>query len=1266
MIVKNESHIIAGTLAHLLEHFKFSYWVIDDTGSTDGTQDIIRNFFAERGISGELFETPWEDFGHNRTEAFKHAYGKSDYVLVWDADDSIEGDFALPTSLTADYYTFIFGNASGSRYSRALLFNNRKRWKYVGVLHEYPACCESHGPSAHIVGNYYFISGRTGARSQDPNKYLRDAEVLERGLLKEPNNDRYAFYCANSYKDAGRPDKAIEFYKKTLTMNGWAEEKYLSAMRIYDLSACEEHLFYLVEANKHSPDRAEAIMRLVRHYCNKGMNRAALAYYTLIQDFYENRYHQDSDVSKKLFAEQIDYDFYMPYFVIISALHERRYETAYKMFDMIFHRKCMSVGAWWIKNLFHNIGLLVEHMTPNLRFLFNMLEYRDSLGYVLEPPQVKNIAAIIDRHRPLLTAPIVPPASLRCVERPRIMFTITTCKRIDLFEKTMNSILRTWKDFDKIEYFLCVDDNSSAHDRSRMRELYPFLNFRMKTPAEKGHRASMNIIWEHLNRLRPTFWIHMEDDFLFFREENYVLRSIATLQRHKAAGIQQILFNRNYAELYDWGTNGGEPTGEKGVIVHVQSDTIPGRNCGYWPHYSFRPSMVSVAAILALGNYDSPNTFFEMDYAKRWTAAGYKSAFYDTIMCLHIGKLTTDRSGQNAYTLNGESQFGGGGGGAAPAVPSGSKTLVVNLRRRPDRRAAMEELFRARDVSDYEYFEAVDGKELTATDEIITLFAGNDFGSRRGFFGCAMSHYRIWQQLVADPSCGYYVVLEDDITLYDEYSARLQEARTYFVDNEIDIMMLGFTQADQEARFRPSTAASRFATLNRSQYIGGTFGYIISKRGAAAYLTFIRENGIRHGIDYLLKLLPDSVRIVATQPHIVYSEWARSPSSNVDSDIQYNGDRIDLFEQWEFHPRVDQIGDDIRFAGRLSKELLLREAVRTEGCIAFNTLGFLKRRAATPLSPSRWFGEQDGVYVRRGALVTSRKKRVQLLCGWGPSERLAEDFRVYTKEGDNCWGDVEFTASSDNIDYYVIFNKPQAHHVYDPAKTIVLQLEPWGHATHQTWGVKSWGEWSEPDPARFLRVLGVKTHWTPAFWQLQMPWKELTKDYVGPKQDTVSCILSEKLFDPGHHHRLAILRALERTQPDISLNIFGRENYHGLASYRGTVSEDKENYIRPYKYYVMLENNSEEFYVTEKLWDPILSEALCFYWGSPRIAEHVDPRAYVVLDVSDYEAAAAQIAAAVKANLWEERLPYIRAAKQRILNELSLAPVLAKIVEESQ
>ena len=178
MIVKNEAHIIAETLEHLCKFIQFDYWVISDTGSTDKTKEIIKEFFKAKGIPGELQEEAWQDFGYNRTKAFEGAFGKTDYAFVWDADDEIRGDFKLPSELVADSYKFTFGHESGMRYSRPQLFNNRKRWCYKGVLHEYANCLEECGPAETVGGNYFFVSGRTGARNKDPQKYLKDAHIF--------------------------------------------------------------------------------------------------------------------------------------------------------------------------------------------------------------------------------------------------------------------------------------------------------------------------------------------------------------------------------------------------------------------------------------------------------------------------------------------------------------------------------------------------------------------------------------------------------------------------------------------------------------------------------------------------------------------------------------------------------------------------------------------------------------------------------------------------------------------------------------------------------------------------------------------------------------------------------------------------------------------------------------------------------------------------------------------------------------------------------
>ena len=674
MIVKNEAHIIEGTLEHLLKYMHFDYWVISDTGSTDKTKEIIRGFFKAKNIPGELQEEAWQDFGYNRTKAFEGAYGKADYAFVWDADDEIYGDFKMPENLTADSYKFIFGSSDGMRYSRPQLFNNRKRWCYKGVLHEYANCIEDCGPSVDVPGNYYFISGRRGDRSKDPNKYLKDALILEKASEKalaegDPLYNRYIFYCAQSYNSCNKHEKAIEFYKKALTLPLWIQEKYVSCLEIYDqydiLKRAEEGVRFLVDSYKYDPTRIEGYYRLIKHYCINGPVEVAYAYYTVIQDFYENHYNPDT-LGDKLFARRSEYDFYLPYYMIIVSDRVKRLETSAKMCEIIFKRRFVP-PEWWLKNLFHNIQFCTKQLPLTLDFLESMLSYIDLVrqaGVKLEESHFLNISKIVDRYRELLSDLKPQPELVRALtergvtcKKPTIMLTVTTCKRLDLFTKTINSILTLWTDVNKVDYFYCVDDNSSSEDRLIMQQQYPFFNYYMKTPKEKGHRESMNLIWQKLAELKPTYWIHLEDDWLYFKKESYVTRALEVLTKYESKGIHQVVFNKNYGLAFcDLDRVGGLML-DPATVLHEKREGMVGKNCAYWPHYSLQPSMIRTRVVLELGNYDSPNKFFERDYADRYFAKGYMTAFFNSIYSIHIGKQHWEKEGMNAYALNEIPQF---------------------------------------------------------------------------------------------------------------------------------------------------------------------------------------------------------------------------------------------------------------------------------------------------------------------------------------------------------------------------------------------------------------------------------------------------------------------------------------------------------------------------------------------------------------------------------------------------------------------------------
>jgi len=269
MIVKNESHIIHECLESI---YKFvDYWIISDTGSTDGTQDIIKKFFEEKGIPGELHQDEWKNFGHNRTLALRHADGKADYVWMIDADDRVEGTFKFVDNPTADGYVVRMGRDDFSWW-RTQIFRVDSNWEYKGVLHEYPACANPQ-PNLQKVEGKYNINARTlGARNvgiTTIEKYKKDAELLEKALIDEPENTRYQFYLAQSYFDSQQWQKALDAYLRRAAMGGWAEEVYYSLYRVAICRAMMDRPWSEIQASfldayNYRPVRAEPLVHIAQ------------------------------------------------------------------------------------------------------------------------------------------------------------------------------------------------------------------------------------------------------------------------------------------------------------------------------------------------------------------------------------------------------------------------------------------------------------------------------------------------------------------------------------------------------------------------------------------------------------------------------------------------------------------------------------------------------------------------------------------------------------------------------------------------------------------------------------------------------------------------------------------------------------------------------------------------------------------------------------------------------------------------------------------
>ena len=272
MIVKNEAPVIRRCLDSILG--LVDYWVIVDTGSTDGTQAIIRTHL--RAVSGELHERPWRDFAHNRSEALQLARERADYTIIIDADDNLEiaAGFRMP-ELSATSYSLDIVNR-GTTFRRPQLIGNALPWRYEGVLHEYLTCDEPHA-QAHLPG-LRINQNHDGARRKDPDTYRRDAIVLEDALSRETNPfliARYRFYLAQSYRDCGERENALENYRLRARLGFWQDEVFFSLYQAAQLMEALHHpeaevIDAYLQAAASLPGRAEALHGASRFCRSRG------------------------------------------------------------------------------------------------------------------------------------------------------------------------------------------------------------------------------------------------------------------------------------------------------------------------------------------------------------------------------------------------------------------------------------------------------------------------------------------------------------------------------------------------------------------------------------------------------------------------------------------------------------------------------------------------------------------------------------------------------------------------------------------------------------------------------------------------------------------------------------------------------------------------------------------------------------------------------------------------------------------------------------
>ncbi|WP_436697615.1 glycosyltransferase [Nocardioides sp. BYT-33-1] len=281
MIVKDEAPVIRRCLDSVRPFV--DWWVVADTGSSDGTQELVRE--ALRDLPGELVERPWVDFGQNRQEVLDLARlsphrGPDDYALWIDADEQLRGIPPRRPDLAADGYHLQVAY-DATRYARLCLVRLAAPWRWRGPIHEY---LDLPGASLGSLAAPTVLVSHDGARAGDPDTYRKDAGLIERALRDDPDDPRLQFYLAQSWRDAGELERALAAYAvRAANPAGWDQERWQALFQAARLrerlgepaaAVIDAHL----AAYQHCPWRAEPLVEAARLERSRERYEIALLY----------------------------------------------------------------------------------------------------------------------------------------------------------------------------------------------------------------------------------------------------------------------------------------------------------------------------------------------------------------------------------------------------------------------------------------------------------------------------------------------------------------------------------------------------------------------------------------------------------------------------------------------------------------------------------------------------------------------------------------------------------------------------------------------------------------------------------------------------------------------------------------------------------------------------------------------------------------------------------------------------------------------------
>jgi hypothetical protein len=227
MIVKNAGPVLEEVLTINLPII--DRWCILDTGSTDGTQDIIRRILKNK--KGKLYEEPFVDFKVSRNRCLELAKKTCKFIVMLDDTYSIRGNLRnFLTETRGDQFSDSFSlliQSDDTEYYSNRIIKSKTELRYIHTIHE--VITDQNNINVTVPKNHAVIfdhrSDYMEARTNDRKQF--DLSLLFEEVKNYPDDPRALYYIAQTYGCIGDEISKAIFFEKRIDHpeQGYVQEK---------------------------------------------------------------------------------------------------------------------------------------------------------------------------------------------------------------------------------------------------------------------------------------------------------------------------------------------------------------------------------------------------------------------------------------------------------------------------------------------------------------------------------------------------------------------------------------------------------------------------------------------------------------------------------------------------------------------------------------------------------------------------------------------------------------------------------------------------------------------------------------------------------------------------------------------------------------------------------------------------------------------------------------------------------------------------------